>query len=71
MGGRERVMASRIASCDVYRRASLFIFRCFRTLNLYFPIMNNGCNNLDLICVVLWTHLRVSFYAYVDPLYDF
>jgi hypothetical protein len=29
------------------------------------------CNNLDLICVVLWTRLRVSFNACVDPLYDF
>jgi hypothetical protein len=29
------------------------------------------CNNLDLIRVVLWTHLRLSFNAYVDPLYDF
>jgi hypothetical protein len=29
------------------------------------------CNNLDLIRVVLWTRLRVSFYAYVDPLYEF
>jgi hypothetical protein len=29
------------------------------------------CNNLDLIHVVLWTHLHVSFNACVDPLYDF
>jgi hypothetical protein len=29
------------------------------------------CNNLDLICVVLWTRLRVSFNAYVNPLYEF
>jgi hypothetical protein len=29
------------------------------------------CNNLDLICVVLWTRLRVSFNAYVDPLLEF
>jgi hypothetical protein len=29
------------------------------------------CNNLDLIHVVLWTRLRVSFNACVDPLYDF
>jgi hypothetical protein len=29
------------------------------------------CNNLVLIRVVLWTLLRVSFNACVDPLYDF
>jgi hypothetical protein len=29
------------------------------------------CNNLELIRVVLWTRLRVSFNAYVDPLYEF
>jgi hypothetical protein len=28
------------------------------------------CNNLDLICVVLWTRLHVSFKAYVNPLYE-
>jgi hypothetical protein len=29
-----------------------------------------GCNNLDLISVVLWTHLHVSFNAYVEPLFE-
>jgi hypothetical protein len=29
------------------------------------------CNKLILTRVVLWTHLRVSFNAYVDPLYEF
>jgi hypothetical protein len=29
------------------------------------------CNKLDLTRVVLWTRLRVSFNAYVDPLYEF
>jgi hypothetical protein len=29
------------------------------------------CNNLDLIRVVLWTRIRVSLIAYVDPLYEF
>jgi hypothetical protein len=29
-----------------------------------------GCNNLDLISVVLWTRLRVSFNAYVNPLFE-
>jgi hypothetical protein len=29
------------------------------------------CKNLDLIRVVLWTRIRVSFNAYVDPLYEF
>jgi hypothetical protein len=33
--------------------------------------MNNGCNKWFLTRVVLWTRLRVSFYAYVDPLYEF
>jgi hypothetical protein len=28
------------------------------------------CNKLDLIHVVLWTRLRVSFNAYVNPLYE-
>jgi hypothetical protein len=27
-------------------------------------------NKLDLICVVLWTRLRVTFNAYVDPLFE-
>jgi hypothetical protein len=29
------------------------------------------CNELFLTRVVLWTHLRVSFNAYVDPLSEF
>jgi hypothetical protein len=29
------------------------------------------CNNLNLTSVVLWTRLRMSFNAYVDPLYEF
>jgi hypothetical protein len=28
------------------------------------------CNKLFLTRVVLWTRLRVSFNAYVDPLYE-
>jgi hypothetical protein len=28
------------------------------------------CNKLFLSRVVLWTRFRVSFYAYVDPLYE-
>jgi hypothetical protein len=71
MGGRGRVMTPRITSCDVYRRASLFISAVFQTLNLYFLPWTMVCNNLDLIRVVLWTRLRVSFNACVDPLYDF
>jgi hypothetical protein len=70
MGGRGRVMASRMVPCDVYRCASLFIFRCFRTLDLYFLSLTMVCNNFDLIRVVLWTCLRVSFNAYVDPPYE-
>jgi hypothetical protein len=30
-----------------------------------------GCKKLDLTRVVLWTRLRMSFNAYVDPLYEF
>jgi hypothetical protein len=29
------------------------------------------CNNLDLIRVVLCARLRVSFNAYIDPLFEF
>jgi hypothetical protein len=29
------------------------------------------CNKIFLIRVVLWTGLRVSFNAYVDPLFEF
>jgi hypothetical protein len=29
-----------------------------------------GSNKLDLIRVALWTRLRVSFNAYVDPLFE-
>jgi hypothetical protein len=28
------------------------------------------CNKLDLIRVVIWTRLRVSFNAYVNPLFE-
>jgi hypothetical protein len=28
------------------------------------------CNKLDLIHVVLWTRLRMSFNAYDDPLFE-
>jgi hypothetical protein len=61
-------MTSRMASRDVYRYTSLFYFRCFRTLNLYFMPETMVCNKLDVIHVVLWTRLRASFNAYVDPL---
>jgi hypothetical protein len=63
-------MTSRMASCDVYRCASLFYFRCFQTPNLYFLPRTMVCNKLDLIRVVLWTRLRMSFNAYVDPLFE-
>jgi hypothetical protein len=64
-------MTSRMASYDVYRCVSLFYFRCFRTLKLYLMPQTMVCNNLELTSVVLWTRLRVSFNAYVDPLYEF
>jgi hypothetical protein len=64
-------MESRMASCDADRYASLIYFRCFRTLNIYFMSWAMVCNKLFLTRVVLWTRLRVSFNAYVDPLYEF
>jgi hypothetical protein len=70
MGGRRQVMTSRMASCDVYRCASLFYFRCVQTLNLYILPRTMVCNKLDLTRVVLWTRLRVGFNAYVDPLFE-
>jgi hypothetical protein len=42
MGGRGRVMASWMASCDVYRCASLFIFPLFSNSESLHPVMNNG-----------------------------
>jgi hypothetical protein len=62
-------MTSRMASCDVYRCASLFYFRCFRTLNLYSMSGAMVCNKC-LTHVVLWTRRRVSFNACVGPLFD-
>jgi hypothetical protein len=70
MGGRGRVMASRMTFCDVYRCASLFISTDFE-LWIFSLSWTMVCNNLDLIRVVLWTRLRVSFNAYVDPVYEF
>jgi hypothetical protein len=62
-------MTSRMVSCDVYRCASLIYFRYFRTLNLYSMSGTLVCNKMFLTHVVLWTHLRMSFNACVDPLY--
>jgi 1-acyl-sn-glycerol-3-phosphate acyltransferase len=64
-------MTSRMASCDVYHCVSLFYFRYFPNSKPLLHILNNGCNKLHLTRVVLWTRLRVSFNAYVDPLYEF
>jgi hypothetical protein len=64
-------MTSRMASCDVYRHASLFISAVFLNSESLFLVMKMVCNNLDSIRVVLWTRLRVSFNAYVDPLHEF
>jgi hypothetical protein len=36
-----------------------------------FMFSTMGCKRLELIRVVLSTRLRVSFNAYVDPLYKF
>jgi hypothetical protein len=64
-------MTSQMASCDVYRCASIFYFRCFQTLNLIYCLEQWFVIDRILTHVVLWTRLRVSFDAYVDPLYDF
>jgi hypothetical protein len=64
-------MTSRMASCDAYRGASLIYFRCFRTLNLYSMSGTLVCNKMLVTRVVLWTRLRGSFNAYVDPLFEF
>jgi hypothetical protein len=62
-------MTSRMASCDVYRCTSLIYFRYFQTLNLYPVSGTMVCNKLFLTCVLLWTRLRMSFTAYIDPMY--
>jgi hypothetical protein len=64
-------MTSRMASCDVFRCASLIYFRCFRTLNLYSMSGAMVCNKMFLTHVVLLTRFRVSFNACVDPLFEF
>jgi hypothetical protein len=48
-----------------------FISAVFRTLNLYLLFQTMVCNKLFLTRVVIWARLRVSFNAYVDPLYEF
>jgi hypothetical protein len=51
--------------------ALVYLFPLFSNSESLLPVMTMVCNNLDLIRVVLWTRLRVSFNAYVDPLYEF
>jgi hypothetical protein len=46
-----------------------YIFRCCRTLNLYFMSLTMVINWI-LTHIGLWTRLRVSCNAYVDPLYE-
>jgi hypothetical protein len=65
------VMTSQLASCDVYRCASLIYFRCFRTLNIDSGSGTMVCNKMFLTHIVFWTRLRVSFNACVDPLFEF
>jgi hypothetical protein len=43
----------------------VYLFLLFSNSEPLLPVMNNGCNNLDLIRGVLWTRLRVGFNAYV------
>jgi hypothetical protein len=64
-------MTSRMASYDVYRRASLLISAVSEIWTFTSCHEQWFVKNLDLIRVVLWTRLRVGFNAYVDPLYDF
>jgi hypothetical protein len=45
--------------------ALVYLFPLFANSEPLLPVMNNDCNNLDLICVVLWTRFRVGFNAYV------
>jgi hypothetical protein len=45
--------------------ALVYLFSLFSNSESFRSVMNNGCNSLDLIRVVLWTRLRVSFNAYV------
>jgi hypothetical protein len=63
-------MTSWMASCDVYRGARLFYFRCIRTLNFHSMSGIMVCNKNVFTHVVLWTRLRVSINACVDPLFD-
>jgi hypothetical protein len=49
----------------------VYLFPHFFDFESLLPVLTMVCNNLDLIRVVLWTRLRVSFNAYVDPLYEF
>jgi hypothetical protein len=51
--------------------ALVYLFPLFSNSESLLPVMTMVCNNLDLIRVVLWTRLRLSFNAYVDPLYEF
>jgi hypothetical protein len=67
-------MASRMASCDVYRIPSLFscVSNSEPRVSCQVPrfvIVKPFGADLDLIlCIVLWTLLCLSFNAYVYPL---
>jgi hypothetical protein len=59
-----------MASCDVYRCANLNYFRCIFELWTFISCHEQLFVIKCLIHVVLWTRLRVSFNACVDPLFD-
>jgi hypothetical protein len=59
-----------MASCDVYRCASYFISAVFSNSENFILCLEQWLVIKCLIHVVLWTRLRVSFNACIDPLFD-
>jgi hypothetical protein len=60
-----------MASYDVYRCTSLFLFLLFSNSEPLLHVRNNGLYENVSTHVVLRTRPGVSFNACVDPLYDF
>jgi hypothetical protein len=63
-------MTSRMASCGVYRCASLNYSAVFSNSEPFILCHEQWFVIKCLIPVVLWTRLRVSCNACVDPLFD-
>jgi hypothetical protein len=63
-------MTLRTASCDVHRSASLNYSAVFSNSETFILCHEQWFVMKCLIHVVLWTRLRVSFNACVDPLFD-